>query len=63
MRSLEPGEDWGWCFIDQVMLDFSPDVADDDGCPKTVTIGPMNRDRKGPAGTNGDEDVVGRTLS
>lgn len=22
MRSLEPGEDWGWCFIDQVELDF-----------------------------------------
>ena len=21
MRSLEPGEDWAWCFIDQVMLD------------------------------------------
>jgi hypothetical protein len=23
MRSLEPGEDWGWCFIDQVELDFA----------------------------------------
>ena len=22
MRSLEPGEDWGWCYIDQVELDF-----------------------------------------
>ncbi|WP_263375930.1 UBP-type zinc finger domain-containing protein [Granulicella aggregans] len=21
MRSLEPGETWGWCFVDQVMLD------------------------------------------
>jgi uncharacterized UBP type Zn finger protein len=20
MRSLEPGENWGWCYIDQVML-------------------------------------------
>jgi hypothetical protein len=20
MRSLEPGEDWGWCYIDEVML-------------------------------------------
>lgn len=23
MRSFEPGEDWGWCYADQVMLDFS----------------------------------------
>ncbi len=23
MRSFEPGEDWGWCYVDQVMLDFS----------------------------------------
>jgi len=22
MRSIEPGEDWGWCYIDQVELDF-----------------------------------------
>jgi len=22
MRSLEPGENWGWCFIDEVELDF-----------------------------------------
>ena len=22
MRSLEPGETWGWCFVDEVMLDF-----------------------------------------
>jgi hypothetical protein len=21
MRSLEPGEDWGWCYIDEVMLE------------------------------------------
>jgi uncharacterized UBP type Zn finger protein len=20
IRSLEPGEDWGWCYIDEVML-------------------------------------------
>lgn len=20
MRSLEPGEDWGWCFVDEVIL-------------------------------------------
>jgi uncharacterized UBP type Zn finger protein len=23
MRSLEPGEDWGWCFVDEVELDFA----------------------------------------
>ncbi len=23
MRSLEPGEDWGWCFVDELELDFS----------------------------------------
>lgn len=23
MRSLEPGEDWAWCFIDQVVLELS----------------------------------------
>ena len=22
MRSLEPGETWGWCFVDQTMLDM-----------------------------------------
>jgi uncharacterized UBP type Zn finger protein len=22
MRSLEPSETWGWCFVDQVMLDM-----------------------------------------
>src|SRR2546422_9816523 len=22
MRSLEPGEDWGWCFVDEVELNF-----------------------------------------
>ena len=20
MRSLEPGEDWGWCYVDDVMI-------------------------------------------
>jgi uncharacterized UBP type Zn finger protein len=24
MRSFEPGEDWGWCFVDQVMLEPAP---------------------------------------
>jgi hypothetical protein len=23
MRSIEPGEAWGWCFVDEVELDFS----------------------------------------
>ncbi|MDE1177652.1 MAG: UBP-type zinc finger domain-containing protein [Edaphobacter sp.] len=23
MRSMEEGEDWGWCFVDEVELDFS----------------------------------------
>src|ERR1044071_8663262 len=22
IRSAEPGEDWGWCYIDEVQLDF-----------------------------------------
>jgi uncharacterized UBP type Zn finger protein len=24
MRSLEPGEDWGWCYIDEVMIEPFP---------------------------------------
>jgi len=24
MRSIEPGEDWGWCYIDEVMLEPFP---------------------------------------
>jgi uncharacterized UBP type Zn finger protein len=24
MRSFEPGEDWGWCFVVQVMLEPAP---------------------------------------
>jgi len=23
MRSFEPGEDWGWCYIDQLMLQLA----------------------------------------
>lgn len=23
MRSIEPGETWGWCYIDEVQLDFA----------------------------------------
>ena len=24
MRSLEPGEDWGWCYVDEVMIEPFP---------------------------------------
>ena len=24
MRSLEPGEDWGWCFVDELFLEPAP---------------------------------------
>ncbi len=24
IRSLEPGEDWGWCYIDEVMIEPAP---------------------------------------
>jgi uncharacterized UBP type Zn finger protein len=24
MRSIEPGEDWGWCYIDEVILEPFP---------------------------------------
>jgi uncharacterized UBP type Zn finger protein len=23
MKSIEPGENWGWCYIDEVELDFA----------------------------------------
>jgi uncharacterized UBP type Zn finger protein len=23
MKSLEPGETWGWCYVDEIELDFS----------------------------------------
>ena len=26
MRSIEPGEDWGWCFVDETTYDFSRGV-------------------------------------
>jgi len=26
VRSLEPGEDWGWCFVDEVMFEEMPEV-------------------------------------
>jgi len=24
IRSLEPGEDWGWCYLDEVMIEPAP---------------------------------------
>jgi monovalent cation:H+ antiporter-2, CPA2 family len=24
IRSLEPGEDWGWCYVDKVMIEPCP---------------------------------------
>ncbi len=24
IRSLEPGEDWGWCYVDEVMIEPCP---------------------------------------
>lgn len=27
MRSLEPGEDWGWCYVDQVGFEPAPRPA------------------------------------
>jgi len=26
MRSIEPGEDWGWCYVDEITLDLSRGV-------------------------------------
>ena len=27
IRSFEPGEGWGWCFVDQAMFESMPDPA------------------------------------
>ena len=27
MRSFEPGEDWGWCFVDEVMFEPAPEFS------------------------------------
>jgi len=24
MRSFQPGEDWGWCYVDNLMLEPAP---------------------------------------
>ena len=26
MKSFEPGENWGWCYVDKVELEFVPQV-------------------------------------
>jgi uncharacterized UBP type Zn finger protein len=23
MRSIEPGEEWGWCYVDELVIEFS----------------------------------------
>jgi uncharacterized UBP type Zn finger protein len=28
MRSFEPGEEWGWCYVDQIELDDLPPRSD-----------------------------------
>jgi hypothetical protein len=27
MRSFEPGENWGWCYVDNLMLDPAPHAS------------------------------------
>ena len=27
MRSLEPGEDWAWCYVDEVVMEPAPEVS------------------------------------
>ncbi len=27
MKSMEPGEDWGWCYVDEVMFEPFPNKA------------------------------------
>jgi uncharacterized UBP type Zn finger protein len=27
MRSFEPGEDWGWCYVDELFLEPAPEPA------------------------------------
>lgn len=27
IRSIEPGESWGWCYVDELMMDLSRGVA------------------------------------
>jgi uncharacterized UBP type Zn finger protein len=27
IRSFEPGEDWGWCYVDEVMMEPAPTAA------------------------------------
>jgi uncharacterized UBP type Zn finger protein len=34
MRSVQPGEDWGWCFVDQAMLATLP-VSGEPSIPRS----------------------------
>ena len=27
VRSLEPGEDWGWCYVDELFIEPAPSAA------------------------------------
>jgi uncharacterized UBP type Zn finger protein len=27
IRSFEPGEDWGWCYVDELMLEPAPQAS------------------------------------
>ncbi len=27
MRSFEPGEDWGWCFVDELFIEPAPEAS------------------------------------
>jgi Zn-finger in ubiquitin-hydrolases and other protein len=27
IRSFEPGEDWGWCYLDELVMEPAPDAA------------------------------------
>ena len=27
MKSFQPGEDWGWCFVDEVMFEPAPTMS------------------------------------
>ena len=29
MRSLEPGEDWMWCYVDDVAMEPAPPIPDE----------------------------------
>ena len=35
IKSFEPGEDWGWCYVDEIMIDLGDDT--------TPQVGPISR--------------------